>query len=129
MSKSDERRREQQLADEARPLILAQLRERAEPVEIARDIARRLSVDETKAYRWVSYIGEDFESRRRRIAAIGLAMLWPGMLTLAGGPLLSLLGVGAGFPLWALGLIVGLPLTVAGGFVAMRSRALVRDTL
>ncbi len=129
MSKSDERRREQALADEARPLILAQLRERVEPVDIARDIAGRLSVDETKAYRWVSYIAEDFEARRRRIAAIGLSMLWPGMLTLVGGPLLSLLGVGAGVSFWSLGLIVGLPLTVAGGFVATRSRSLVRETL
>lgn len=129
MSKSDERRREQELADEARPLILARLRERAEPVEIGREIARRLSVDETKAYRWVSYIAEDFEARRRRIAAIGLAMLWPGMLTLATGPMLSLLGVESGFPLWALGLIVGLPLSIAGGFVSVRSRALVRETM
>ncbi|HKJ85020.1 MAG TPA: hypothetical protein VKA06_03035 [Spirochaetia bacterium] len=129
MSKSDERRREQELADQARPLILAELRERGEPVEIAREVAQRLSVDETKAYRWVSYIAEDFEARRRRIAALGLAMLWPGMLVLAGGPILSLLGVGTGFPLWALGVIIGLPLSIAGGFVSVRSRALVRETL
>jgi len=129
MSKADEIRREQRLADEARPEIVRLLREGAEPAAIAGELAERLPVDDTKAYRWAAYIAEDSEIRRRRIATAGLLMLWPGAIVLAGGPLLSLLGVWSTLPLWLYGLAIGLPLTGAGAWIAARSRSLVRETV
>ena len=129
MSKTDDIRREQQLAEEARPEIVRRLREGAEAAVVARELAERLPVDETKAYRWTAYIAEDFERRRRRIATAGLLMLWPGAIVLVGGALLSLLGVWPAAPVWLYGLLIGLPLSGAGAVVAGRSRALVRETV
>ena len=130
MSKSSEIQREQEIASEARPLIVARLREREDPLRVAAAVSDQYSVDETKAFRWVTLISEDFERRRKRIGIIGLLVLWPGLLMLAGGPLLSLLGVGIGGPpLWLLGLAAGVPLTGCGLFVSFRARHLVRDTV
>jgi hypothetical protein len=130
VGRADEIRRDQARAQAARPAILAWLRTGREPLDVARDVAHRFEVEEKQAYRWVAYIAEDFERRRRRIAVAGLALLWPGMLALAGGVILSLFGVrGPGVPLWLLGLIAGVPLSAVGALLATASRRLVRNSL
>lgn len=129
MTKSEEIQRDQELAERARPLIIDGLRARREPLHIAREVGTQLDVDERKAYRWVAYIAEDFERRRRRIGVTGLLMLWPGMIVLVGGPLLSLFGIALGaVSLWLLGVVVGVPLTIAGAFISFGARRLVRDS-
>ncbi len=126
----DERRKDQQRAEEARPLILAGLRERREPLEIASDIARRLSLDERKAYRWVVLISEDFERRRRRIATVGIVILWIGVLTLVSGGALSLIGVSAGeTPFWIIGVVIGVPMSICGAFISLRASRFVRTSV
>jgi hypothetical protein len=126
----DERSRDQQLAEEARPLIVAGLRARREPLDIASDIARRLSLDAEKAYRWVVLISEDFERRRRRIATVGIVLLWIGVLTLVSGAVLSLIGAGSGeTPFLSIGLVVGAPLSLCGAFISFRARQLVRTSV
>lgn len=129
MTKSEEIRRDQELAEQARPRIIEALRDRREPLDIAREVGTQLDVDERKAYRWVAYIAEDFERRRKRIGVMGLLLLWPGMIVLVGGALLSLFGIAFGaLALWLIGLIVGVPLTVAGAVIAFGARRLVRDS-
>ena len=126
----DERRRDQQRAEAARPLILEGLRERREPLEIAKEIARELDLDEQKAYRWVALISEDFERRRRRIATAGIVLLWIGVLALVSGGALSLLRVSADVtPLWLAGLAVGVPLSLCGAYIAVRARRLVKRSM
>ena len=130
MSRAEEIRRDQERAEAARPAILQWLREGREPLEVAREVSERFDVEEKQAYRWVAYIAEDFERRRRRVAVAGLSLLWPGMLVLVAGPLLWLFGLsGPGIPLWVLGLAVGVPLASAGAWISTSARRLVRDTV
>lgn len=130
MSRAEDIRRDQARADAARPAILEWLREGREPLDVSREVSERFDVEETQAYRWVAYIAEDFERRRRRIAFVGLSLLWPGMLVLVAGPLLWLFGVpGPGMPFWVLGLVAGVPLSSAGAWLSTSARRLVRDTL
>ncbi len=130
MGRAEEIRRDEARADAARPAILEWLREGREALDVAREVSERFDVEERQAYRWVAYIAEDFERRRRRIAFIGLALLWPGMLVLVAGPLLWLFGVaGPGVPFWVLGLVAGVPLSSAGAWISTSARRLVRDTL
>ena len=111
-------------------MILDALRAGREPLDIAADVSGRFDVDAQKSYRWVSFIAEDFETRRRRIAAVGIGLLWPGALLLSTGLVLSLFGVSwGGPPFWLLGLIVGLPLTIGGTVVALNAPRMVRDSL
>ncbi|MFW5741790.1 MAG: hypothetical protein ACOC2D_00820 [Spirochaetota bacterium] len=130
MSRAEEIRRDQERAQAARPAILERLREGREPLEVSHEVSERFDVDASKAYRWVAYIAEDFQRRRRRVAFIGLSLLWPGMLMLVAGPTLWLFGVpGPGIPFWLLGLVVGVPLSCAGAWLAISARRLVRVTV
>lgn len=125
-----ELRRDQELAARARPLILEQLRSGREPLQVSSQVAGRFGVDETKAYRWVAYISEDFERRRRRIAVVGLTLLWLGVLAAVAGAVVWLFGVRApGIPYWVLGVVIGLPVAGAGLIVSLASRRLVRDSV
>lgn len=130
MSRAEEIQRDQARAEAARPAILEWLREGREALDVAREVSERFDVEETQAYRWVAYIAEDFERRRRRIALIGLSLLWPGMLVLVVGPLLWLFGVpGPGIPFWLLGLLAGMPLSSVGAWLSTSARRLVRHSL
>jgi hypothetical protein len=115
MSKSDEIRREQELAQEVRPIIVEGLRRGEEPVRIAEKLTTGFPVDSKKAYRWVVYVAEQFEARRARLGLLGLLLLWPGTIVLVLGILL-----------WVPGLIVGLPLAAAGSYILARRDRLVR---
>lgn len=126
MKKSEEIRRDQELAEQARPVILEGLRNREENLSIAGRVADELEVEHTKAYRWVAYIAEEYEAARKRVSLVGLALLWIGVLALVAGAALSLLGMVSGsLAYWLLGLIVGVPIAGAGAIVLARRRHLV----
>jgi hypothetical protein len=127
MKKSEEIRRDQELAEQARPRILEGLRNDEELLVIAERVAGELDVDGTKAYRWVAFIAEEYEAARRRVSSLGLVLLWAGVLVLVAGVVLSLLGVsGGGLALWLPGIIVGVPTASAGVIVLARRRKLAK---
>ena len=127
MKKSEEIRRDQELAEQARPGILEGLRNDEELLAIAERVAGELDVDGTKAYRWVAFIAEEYEAARRRVGLLGLTLLWAGVLVLVAGVVLSLLGIStAGFALWLAGIIAGVPIATAGVIVLARRRELAK---
>lgn len=119
--KSEEIRREQEIAAEARPFILEQLRAKREPLEIGQAVSERWGVDGRLSYRWAQYITEDFFGQKKKYVAIGLVMIWIGALVAAAGVVLTLFSILASIPLWIIGLAVGLPLIIAGSVVVARS--------
>jgi hypothetical protein len=126
-SKTEAIKREQEIAEQARPFILKQLQEGREPLEISTLVAERWDVDQRLSYRWAQYISDDYHQKRRRYVFLGLAMLWPGALLAAGGAVLSVLDVTfIPFVPWLAGLVSGLPLVGAGSVVIHRAGRLVR---
>jgi hypothetical protein len=134
VSKADEIRREQELAERARPVMIDALREGRDPLEIARMIASEFQIDERQAYRWAQYTAEAFDRRRRRVVALGVLLLWVGVLGIAAGILVTLFAPGADagsnrVAAWVVGLVSGLPVAAAGSVIALRARRLVRKAI
>lgn len=130
VSKHEQILREQRLAEQLRPLIIARLRKGDEFLSITAVVAARSGIDERTAYKWVSTIGEDFVRRRRRIVTAGLVLLWLGVLVAAAGLLLWVFGVGlGGAPLWLTGLSVGGPTASAGVLLIRYAPGLVRRSV
>lgn len=130
MTKHEQILREQRLAEELRPQIIAGLRNGDELLDIAEAVAARSDLDERTAYKWVSTIAEDFARRRRRIVMSGLTLLWIGAVVMATGVLLRVFGVDPGrFPLWVAGLLVGGPMVLAGGLLIRFASDLVRRSV
>jgi hypothetical protein len=126
-SKSEEIRKEQEIAASARPLILERLQAGDEPLAISRLVSERFGVDEQLSYRWSQYIGEDYARQKRLYVAIGLVVLWIGVLVAATGTVLSVLGIEPfSFPLWAISLIAGVPLLAVGIGVLLMAGRLVK---
>lgn len=130
MGKAEEIRRDQARAEAARPAILEWLRSGAEPLAISAEVATRFEVGEEQAYRWVAYIAEDFERRRKRIGVLGLVLIWSGAIIAVAGVVLWFFGVaGPAVPLWLFGLGCGVPVTAAGAIVAANAGRLVRRSV
>ena len=81
----EEREREQRIAAETEPEIREALARGEEARSVAERIASRHGIEELKAYRWVSYIDEEHQKRRRRLAGLALTIMWIGAVAAAVG--------------------------------------------
>ncbi len=117
---SSEREREQRIAAEAEPEIIRALGEGRELQEIAGEIAGRYEIDEIKAYRWVTYIDQRYQRRRKRIALTALSIMWVGAIALVVG-VVALLFV-ASTLVWVVVTGIGALLTVPALTIALLAR-------
>lgn len=117
---SSEREREQRIAAEAEPEIIRALGEGRELQEIAGEIAGRYEIDEIKAYRWVTYIDQRYQRRRKRIALTALSIMWVGAIALVVG-VVALLFV-ASTLVWVLLTGIGALLAVPALTIALLAR-------
>ena len=117
----EQRERDAGIAREALPEIVAQLRGGAEPLQIAQSESARLDADLQKMYKWVAFVAEEFERRRRRSAIRGAVLLWGGFAALAAMVGFMLVGSGLSGALWTLP-AAGLVLIAAGLYVALTAR-------
>ncbi len=124
MRKSDEIRRDEELADRLRPTIVQALRNGDEPLDISARLSTEHDLDDKKAYRWVFYTAESFEKRRKGIQALGLTLLWGGVIGAVATGAVSIFTPGSSA--WIVGVVSGIPVAVVGATVSLRSRKLVR---
>lgn len=113
----EQRERDARIAREAVPEAIEALRQGSESLSIATRISEKHDLDPRKAYKWVEFIEQRFEARRRRLARRSAGLMWLGIvLVLAGGGGLLARYYAVAVPLWtgiAL-LAVGIPLAVSG---------------
>lgn len=122
---ASERQREEEVAREIRPLVLGRLRSGDEPLGISAAIAERHAVDPRKAYKWVTIMAETYERRRKRLVALGLVLLWVGILAVALTAGLSILVTSAAGS-WLPGAAIGAPVALTGGVLIRVAARLVK---
>jgi hypothetical protein len=113
----EQRAREAQAAKEALPHMLEGLRANEEALTIAHAEAERTGLELKKVYRWVEYVAEEFEKRRKRHAIRGAVLLWSGFAAVVVSAALLLFGGGLSGAGWTLpaagGVLIGAGLYIA----------------
>lgn len=117
---SSERAREQRIAAEAEPEILESLGRGDDAMDVAEAIAGEYGIDEIKAYRWVVYIDEKRQKRRKRLAGITLGLTWLGVTAVLVG-VIGLLFVTV-TTLWVILVVVGAVVAVPSLLFALFSQ-------
>lgn len=118
MGKAEEIRAEQEKAERAVPIIVEHLKRRSDSREVAARITEEFDLEPRKAYEWVVITEEKFDRSQKRVAGIGIAILCFGFALIVAGTLLwildspvfarpLILGIGAGVPIAAAGLVLG----------------------
>lgn len=135
MNIREQRERDARIARQAVPEVIEALRAGQESLSIATAMAEKHDLDSRKAYKWVEYLEQRFEARRRRLARRSAGLMWMGIvMLLTGGGLLLARYYGHDLAMWlALSLLVaGTPLVVVGilrGFSVRRRVSLDPDEL
>ncbi|MFW5844445.1 MAG: hypothetical protein ACOCW6_11000 [Spirochaetota bacterium] len=120
-SVADKERRLAALAEKLLPEIVEGLRRGDAALEIARRLEKRgpdqgdADADLKTLYRWVMFVEERLEKKRRRVGILAAVLLWVGFFGLLAG----VLGLVTTMPIpvpWGLG---GLGLVIAGSGVAL----------
>lgn len=102
MGIAEQERRRHELYRRVLPSIVAGLRERAEPVALAEQLAGvSETVDQWEVYRWIQSTESAIESYRRRRAVVMLIPVWIGGALIVAGGLMLMTGGAAersGYP-------------------------------
>ena len=120
---ADQREKEQEIASQAEPRIVEALGTGEEPREIAERIASEYGIDGVKAYRWVYYIDERYQKKRRLLLSVALTVMWIGAIGTAVG--LGAILFTAVTTAWIITIVLGVVIALPALLVALKARRIV----
>jgi hypothetical protein len=117
----------------ARKEIITLLKSGIDELQISQVISAHFSLDKRQAYRWVTFVQDDFMKRAKRVRVIGIIVFWTGFLGMLAG-LVSRIGIFSDFELQAslftdVALLAGGVLGLVGLLLALMNSQFFRKAL